>query len=190
MATGDRISQCIKHYLQGDSENAFIQLCIAIDATAKNQYPGAKTAKRCKKFLRENLPFVLWTLTNGTPSKIANFSFEFRTSGSPSGTRKFEDVIYSAMRCTLLHEGSLPENVEFINASAIIMRNGRLYFPHALIGALVFAVLSSPANSIERAPLNVSLTFGTETFDVCYLWANREAMKAAIRNGFQSLVSS
>jgi len=185
MALASRVSQCIKHYHQGDSENTFIQLCIAIDGTAKNQFPGCKTSVRCKRFLRENLPFVLWSLTNGTPCNTSEFTFEFQAVGSPSGKRNFEDVIYSAMRCSLLHEGTLPENVEFTHEDAIIMRDGRFHFPHALIGALAFAVISSSANANEIPPRGVSLRFGTKSFDVRDLWADRTATKDAIRNGFQ-----
>jgi hypothetical protein len=185
MAISDRISQCIEHLDQGDHENAFIQLSIAIDGTAKKQYVGLGSTKRCKKFLRDNLPFVLWSLTNGTTTKVKDFTFEFQSSGSPSGPTKFEDVVYSALRCNLLHEASLPDNIEFTSQSAIMMKDGRLHFPTALIGALAFAVISSPANANEPAPLGQSFTFGTKTFDISELWADRAAVKEAIRAGFQ-----
>ena len=185
MAIHDRVTRCLEHLQKGEAEDAFIHLCIAIDGTAKKCYPGKKTSVRCKSFLRDNLAFVLWSLTNGTPTRVKHLSFCFQDEGAPSGEVEFEDLVYKAMRCSLFHEGSLPDNVTFSPVDAIVMNEGRLIFPYALLGALAFAVMSSPSNADERPTQNIQLKFGDSTFDMRDLWGDREATKSAIRNGFQ-----
>lgn len=93
MTIGARIDECMNKLSIGDAENAFIQLSIAIDGTAKLLYPGKKPTERCKKFLRDSLPFVLWSLTNGTPSQSKHLSFQFDGLGHPNQSTTFEDLV-------------------------------------------------------------------------------------------------
>ena len=184
MTIGARIDECIAKLLVVDAENAFIQLAIAIDGTAKRQYPSQRTTDRCKRFLRENLPFVLWSLTNGTPARGSEFTFEFSGSGVPNRSTKFEDLVYSVMRCALLHEGEMPSKVEFVTASYIGMLGGRMQFPVALIGALLFAVVASPVNVREKVADSSAFFFGETRVPVAEILGSLQKTKAAIRLGF------
>lgn len=184
MAISDRVKECIDKLEKNDPVNAFIQLCIAIDGTAKKEYPGKKTSERCKEFLRNNLPFIMWSLTNGTPNECKSFEFGFSENEKPSGYTKFEDVIYSVLRCSLLHEGEMPSKVQFTFDNYIAMIDGKMMFPVALIGSLLFAVIASPVNQKEHIPNHYSFLFGNKRITVNDLWGNMNAMKDAIRNGF------
>jgi hypothetical protein len=179
-----RIQECASKLSMGDAENAFIQLAIAIDGTAKHLYPGKRTSDRCKQFLKENLPFVLWSLTNGTPTNAGSLSFEFSGSGTPSRGTDFESLVYSVMRCALLHDGELPEKVEFVNEPYIGMLNGKMQFPLALVGSLLFAVIASPVNERQKVSAATSFTFGKVLVPVNDMLGSLEKTKAAIRNGF------
>lgn len=179
-----RIQECTAKLSLGDAENAFIQLAIAIDGTAKLLYPGKKTSERCKQFLKASLPFILWSLSNGTPAKAHSLSFEISGSSESSTRIEFEDLVYKVMRCSLLHDGELSEKVAFVNAPYIGTLNGRVQFPLALLGSLLFAVIASPVNERQRVSESTSFTFGKAKVPVNHMLGSLEKTKMAIRNGF------
>lgn len=179
-----RIQECTAKLALGDAENAFIQLAIAIDGTAKLLYPGKKTSERCKKFLKDSLPFILWSLSNGTPAKTTSLSFEVSSSSDSGTCIEFEDLVYKVMRCSILHEGELSEKVEFVNAPYVGTLNGRVQFPLALLGSLLFAVIASPVNERQRVHESTSFIFGNTKVPVNDMLGNLEKTKIAIRNGF------
>ncbi|HGY9620652.1 TPA: hypothetical protein ACOJNU_002784 [Pseudomonas putida] len=184
MTIAARIEECTAKLAQGDAENAFIQLAIAIDGTAKLLYPGKKTSERCKKFLKDSLPFILWSLTNGTPAKTTSLSFEVSISSDSGEYIEFEDLVYKVMRCSLLHEGELSEKVEFVNVPNVGTLNGRVQFPLALLGSLLFAVIASPVNERQKVSESTSFIFGNVKVPVNHMLGNLEKTKMAIRNGF------
>ena len=185
MTIGARIQECVNKLAIGDAENAFIQMAIAIDGTAKKVYPNKRTTDRCKLFLQQNLPFVLWSLTNGTPARTTSLVFEFAGSGTPNRSTQFEDLVYSVMRCALLHEGELPSKVEFVSAPYIGMLEGKVQFPLALVAALLFAVIASPVNARQEVAESVSFKFGEKVVKVVDMLGSLENTKAAIRHGFE-----
>lgn len=184
MTIAARIEECIAKLALGDAENAFIQLAIAIDGTAKLIYPSKKTSERCKKFLKDSLPFIFWSLTNGTPSKTTSLSFEVLSSNDSGEFIEFEDLVYKVMRCSLLHDGELSDKVEFVDASKIGTLNGRVQFPLALLGSLLFAVIASPVNERQRVSESSSFIFGKTKVPVNHMLGSLEKTKTAIRNGF------
>lgn len=185
MTIGARIDECMNKLSLGDAENAFIQLSIAIDGTAKRLYPGQRTTDRCKRFLKENLALVLWSLTNGTPTQTTEFSFQFGGVGPPNKSTTFEDLVYGIMRCALLHEGEMPAKVEFVSAPYIGMLQGKMQFPVALIGALLLAVIASRVNVNEKVSASTAFTFGTTKVYVSQFLGSPEKTKNAIRLGFE-----
>lgn len=184
MSIGARIQECVDKLHAEDAENAFIQLAIAIDGTAKKLYPGITTTERCKRFLRENLSFVFWVITSGVPNKVRGFSLEVRGSDGACETIGFEDLVYKVMRCSLLHEGVLSEKVEFINIPCISTLNGKIQFPLALVGALLFAVIASSASKGQKVSEKSSLLFGETRVSVIDMLGSMEKTKSAIRHGF------
>lgn len=127
----------------------------------------------------------MWSLTNGTPSKCKDLKFEFSNDGYPDGMTSFEDVVYSVLRCSLLHEGEMPEKVNFINESYIAMKDGKMQFPIALIGSLLFTVIASPSNKGQRVSENSHFMFGEVKSFVNDMWGSEEKTKGYIRNGFE-----
>ncbi|MTI62204.1 MAG: hypothetical protein FH762_19840 [Firmicutes bacterium] len=174
MSVGKRVKECLDKIKDGDLENAFIQLSIAIDATAKKEYPNDTTSKRCKKFIKTNLPFVMWSLTNGTPTTCQSLSFQFSSESSPSGFTNFEDVFYKYMRCNLIHEGEMPSKITFAYNNYNKMEEGELVFPEALISSYLFAVVASPKNKDQRVPDDYKFIFGKKEFFINDLWGDIE----------------
>jgi hypothetical protein len=56
MSIADRVKESIDKYNSNDLENARIQTCIALDGTARNEFPRInKNARRFKAFVNANM---------------------------------------------------------------------------------------------------------------------------------------
>ena len=65
MAISDRIQECINKYNANDLDNALIQVCIAIDGTAKRDYPRIKkVGERFKEFIKSNQDIITFFTFN------------------------------------------------------------------------------------------------------------------------------
>lgn len=154
MAIKNRIKEAIDKLNQDDYENALIQVNIAIDATAKKEYPKEKTSHRCKKFLRENQAFITRV---GLGLLEIHGDIKFGKEG-----KTLEEVLYNIIRCTLLHEGEMSEKIEITSKVSIGMsEDGKVIIPLNLIWAMILAVIGSKVNANERLPEHYSVTIGT-----------------------------
>ena len=181
---GRRIDECIDKLKLSDGENAFIQLSIAIDATSKLNYPKIKSSsKRNKLFIKENLPFVLWSLTNGTPNKSSSLFFVIDDKGKEM---PFEDIMYSLLRCTLLHEGDLPDLVIFTKEELIANKDDKIILPLAIISSFCLAIIKNPFNKNEKLiNNNLFIPYGSKiSYDLNECWGNEERLRSVIRKGF------
>lgn len=184
---GKRIDECLGKLNEGDGENAFIQLSLAIEGTSKLAYPELRgSAQRNKQFIKDSMPFVFWSLTNGTPS--ASKSFSFMTDND--GTKKevpLEDVMYNLLRCSLVHEATMPDTVEFTTESYIANIDGKIILPLAIIFSYCCAVIAHPVNKgavLEKN--NLVQMYGSNTlYNLNNCWGDEERLRAIIRKGFQ-----
>jgi len=58
MSISNRIEEAFDKLQMQDYDNALIQICIALDATAKKEYPGKGNAVRMKSFIKDNIAFI------------------------------------------------------------------------------------------------------------------------------------
>lgn len=100
MSVKDRIEDARILWENDRIEGAVIQVLIAVAGTVRKRYPKPMgDSKAFKKFVIDEIEKI----TNG-PTR--NIDFYFR--GNPH--TPLEDIIYSFMRCTLVHEGCLPSD--------------------------------------------------------------------------------
>lgn len=100
MSIADRIHEAIGKYTNNDLDNALIQVMIAIDGTARKEFPNMKNKnkERFINFINDNLDII---------SKVTFFRFKlnpndrFNTIGNEEVT--FAAFIYN-IRCDILHE--------------------------------------------------------------------------------------
>jgi hypothetical protein len=89
---------------RGRQESAFALTMIAFAATARRRYPRSLMPdnKAFKTFIRDEQPKILGTSDTG---QIL----------IPVGGRgmTLEDILYRRLRCELLHEGEMPEEIVF-----------------------------------------------------------------------------
>lgn len=180
---GKRIDECLGKLKNGDGENAFIQLSIAIEGTSKLAYPNIKgSAQRNKQFIKDSMPFVFWSLTNGTPSTSKSFSFVLE-----DGTEvTLEDVMYKLLRCSLVHEAEMPDIVEFTTNNYIAICDGKIILPLAIISSYCGAIIAHPINKDAYLEQNYMMSvYGSKTqYNLNNCWGDEEKLKAIIRKGF------
>ena len=180
---GKRIDECLEKIKVLDGENAFIQLALAIEGTSKLVYPNiTSSARRNKQFIKDNTPFVLWSLTNGTPSDTKHFAFQTEDG------KEFllEEVMYKLLRCSLVHEAEMPDLVTFTSSNCIANLNGKIILPIAIIEAYCWAVIANPVNKNALLERNhMMLPYGTTApYDLNDYWGNEKMLREVIRKGF------
>lgn len=180
---GKRIDECLEKLKVSDGENAFIQLCLAIEGTSKLAYPHIKSsAIRNKQFIRDSMPFVFWCLTNGTPATSKNFLFEMGDGKEFS----LEDVMYKLLRCSLVHEAEMSDLVAFTECNYIKNEGEKIILPLAMLGAYCWAVIANPVNKTAHLDKNYKFfRYGTvASYDLNDCWGDEKALREIIRKGF------
>ena len=101
MSVRARIEDAKSLWEAGHQEGAVIMVLIAVAATVRKRYPRPMPDSQAyKAFIRKELPKI----TNGPTRNVA---FYFRHNHH----RSIEDIIYTFIRCELLHEGALPKDI-------------------------------------------------------------------------------
>jgi hypothetical protein len=166
MAIGDRVKECFDKVTIGDFENGLIQLSIAIDGMAKKEYPKMKVGQRFTTFLRENQDII--TFFTFATNMFIDCSFD---------GYKLEDIIYNVLRCGLLHEGSIPDEIEFIDEIRIGHAGGRWRFPKTYVMGGLLAVIGAKSNAKERLPRQYAVMIMGKPYQVNYLWGHGDEIR-------------
>jgi hypothetical protein len=177
MAISDRVKEAIDKLSQGDPINAFIQVSIAIDATGKRAYPQQTTSYRCRRFIRSNQAFI---------TRVAFGKLEIKGEiifDTISGEKNFEKVLYDLVRCSLLHEGSLPKEVEIIKETKFgVTNDGKVIISEKLIWALILAVIGATTNKDEMLPNYYTASIEETTLKINELWGEKETIYNLVVN--------
>ena len=174
MAIRDRVKEAIDKLNSNDPINALIQVSIAIDATGKKEYPGKKTSFRCKKFLVENRGFIS-RVAFGKLEIQGPMLFPFEGSKGFKTARTLEEVLYHLVRCSLLHEGELPNEVQITPKNEIGMTiDGKVLLPVNMIWAMILAVIGSHVNVTEKLPPGYTASIEDVKIDLNEFWGNSD----------------
>jgi len=174
MAIQDRVKEAIDKLSMNDPINALIQICIAIDATGKKEYPKEDTSVRCKNFLAENRGFIS-RVSFGKLVIRGPILFPFKLQNGTTKHKTLEEVLYHLVRCSLVHEGDLPNEVEITPKPQIGMTvDGKVLIPIKMLWALILAVIGSPDNKSQRLPPGYKASIDDVTVDLNEFWGQRE----------------
>ena len=157
---------------------ALTNLMLAVAASSRRALPkGTKSLERPTEEIGDREAFTQFLGGRIRRLLFGNFDGpEFATSGiSVSFKGKQYDVayiLYKFYRCELVHEGELPEDIEFIPSKieprfgsatkglqVSISSGDKLALDHGWINLLIEAVVQAPCNGAE---------FGIEHFDLVY----------------------
>ena len=109
MSVAARVQDSILLWENDRFEGAFLNALIAVAATSRQHYPDLKKSgdrKPFEAFLRNALGSI-------------RLGVEFRGKHYP-----IETILYTWLRCELVHEGSVPIDIEFIDHDGLTVRAG------------------------------------------------------------------
>ena len=173
MAVADRIKEAVDKMNLGESINALIQVCIAVDATAKKEYPGYKVGKRIKGFLRNNQGF-LTRVAFGNIEVQGDIELQFVSKNGKQEALTLQEVLYKLVRCSLVHEGELSDRVQITpNLILGFSKEGKFLLAHGLIWGMIIAVIGSPVNSKELVPDHYWIGIGGQRKALNELWGKK-----------------
>lgn len=176
MPIGDRIKEAIDKMQQRDIVNSLIQISIAIDATAKKIYPKLKTSKRCKFFLRDNQSFIT-RIAFGLLEIKGPLIFAFDGQDGKTHIKTLEEILYHLVRCSLIHEGDLPNEVEFTDSNSIgVTKGGKVLISTNLILALIMSVIVSNSNAREKLPTYYTASIGNRNLILNNFWGKKDEL--------------
>jgi hypothetical protein len=161
MPLSDRVIECINKYNANDLDNALIQICVALDGTAKKEYPKIKkVGKRFKEFVKVNQDIITFFTFNS--NVLINCQF---------GKYTIEQFIYEILRCGLLHEAEIPEMIKFVEPGQSVTISDKMWsLPKTFIFGTLLAVIGAPSNVRQSLPDNIEVVILGQKFKFNDLW--------------------
>jgi hypothetical protein len=117
---GKRVAEAIQKMSVKDPEGALIPASIAVDATAIKEFPNKRNNISYKQFINHYLPLITKVSLGGLSTTGLRFGY-FHPDITPDseGEVSIEQIFYHIVRCGLLHNAKLPDNLIFTNKSMI-----------------------------------------------------------------------
>jgi hypothetical protein len=171
MSIADRVKESIDKYNSNDLENALIQICIAFDGTAKNEFPHIKkNAKRFKAFIKANMDIITFFTFN--TNVFINCRF---------GGYTIEQFVYEVLRCGLIHEGELSARFRFTDAGEPVSVGGKQWsFPKTFIFGALLAVIGASSNARQIVADQLSVIIMGKRYKINELWGHADVIRKAI----------
>ena len=171
MSIADRIKESIDKYNSNDLENALIQICIALDGTAKNEFPNIKkNARRFKALVKANMDIITFFTFN--TNVFINCRF---------GEYTIEQFVYEVLRCGLLHEGELSARFKFTEPGEPVLIGGKQWsFPKTFIFGALLAVIGASSNANKRVADDFSVMIMGSRFRINDLWGHADLIRKAM----------
>lgn len=183
MAIADRIKEAVDYMNLGNPVSALIQVCIAVDATAKKELKDKRVGDRITKFLRNNQEFILLIGLGKARGGASDHIFQFKISEGKYEYKKLEEVLYELVRCTLLHEGDLSSKVVIVPQLELGFSKDRQFkLSVGLIWGMILAVVASPANSDQQLPNHYLIPIKGQNKALNELWGKKEELLQLIRS--------
>lgn len=112
---GDRVKLAIDEVQQGRFELALEHACIALDITSKRHYSSDRSTRGLFKRLLDEYVWIIELMSLGGLDIEKSCFGNFPLPDIPEP--KIKDVIYHVVRCNLVHDEGLPENLIFADAT-------------------------------------------------------------------------
>ncbi|HLE09748.1 MAG: hypothetical protein A2504_14620 [Bdellovibrionales bacterium RIFOXYD12_FULL_39_22] len=141
MSVESNIKYSIEHYGRDELDGAFIHACIAIDAVAKSRYPLLKNNERNKKFIDEKMLTITRHGFPGIHATSISYQFEHHSIRRDDNRSELSEIIYHVLRCELLHEAKLSDNLRFVEETVVADDNNSIILPKTLVKGLIGAVI-------------------------------------------------
>lgn len=182
MSIAKRICEATEKLHRGDFEAALIPVCIALDTTSKKLYRKSKHDNSIyKKFVKENLVLITAAAFGGSTIGTLRLKYSHPSIRSDAnGVCTFEEIVYHAVRCGLVHDSELPDNLEFRPGKMFAVEKSSLVLPAELITGLMMAVVCCTANTAERVPEVCGLDIAGAFHSLNRFWGRPERLRALL----------
>ncbi len=174
MSIGNRIDEAIEKLKSGDFENALIQISIAIDATATKKFNNEKkVGKRVRNFIMEYQDYLMHFQMDGRV-KIATAAIYYGDKGS------LGDVLYKSIRCALLHNADISDQVVFKPGSIMGMEYGKFIVSEKLLWGLVLILIGQEVNARQSLKSLHKAYYDNTEISLNDMWGKEEAIKSLV----------
>lgn len=117
MSVRERLEDAVLLWKSGRKTGAWIQVLIAAAATSRARFPDKGDREAFCAFIREVTPTIFKATAAAIPGGIT-IHFE-----NPAGGVSLDRILYAHLRCTLVHEAVMPEEVKLCESR---LADGRL----------------------------------------------------------------
>lgn len=174
-----RFQQVFESLCAEDFGSALTLVCPLIDAAGKKLYGIKKPGERFKKVLEENNDFLYWMMTGGMLVMGKGADLVFSRKGK--GNINLAQSLYKLVRNSLLHEGELSEEIEFVDDGKLGPDGEKVVFPKNLIWALAFMVTYLPCYR-NNCPDSYRLSISGVPMPLQESWGSKDKVMAFFRN--------
>jgi hypothetical protein len=161
--------------------SALTSACIALEATGKAEHHHAKPCKRLKKVLNANLDIFTSIAFSGALLAMPGSKIHFQDPVDPVKLISLEDLIYKTIRCNLVHEACLPDNVMLTEEQIFTQSGGSTQLPTTFIYALILVVIGSPSNSRRKLSMSPIMTVRNVKLDINSLWGQSTEIRRLLQ---------
>lgn len=152
------IARCIERALRaldsGDFEDAFLQVSVAVAATARKENPSLQGDQRCyRKFLKDNIDLITRVSFGSTFREGIRLRYDHSDlKNTPDGTHSLDGLLYVVVRCSLVHEAGLPPGFTVVREPMFATgdTSGEVTISSKLALGMAVAVTASPVNADEE----------------------------------------
>ena len=171
----NRIEDALEKIMRKDYEGAFVSTCIAVARTSKDAFPNLTDRERYIKFLDDNAELIMFAITNGKfrMTVMPKSHFPHPRIKSEDGSASLSEIIYVAIRCSLIHEAEMSKNVKFVEDITFSCKDNEITLPLTILDGLILVVVGAITNSKEYLSRNPCYK-GKQINDY---WGNKEKIK-------------
>ena len=165
-----------------DYELSLTAICLAIDATSRNEYKMiSKVGDRYKKFIQDNISIITKASMGFNLQGNMYFSDVFSKESSMNSSDdapsiSFAEIIYKA-RCSLVHEAELPQQLKFIDDNRIIVDEKSITLPISIVYGLLFSVIGARSNIINNTKSNLLINFKKRSLPLDSFWGQKKKIE-------------
>ena len=171
---GRRIETAIGHLIDKDYENALLQVCVAIDGTAKRKWPGSKPGKRIRQIVQEYEAFIWQFASSGGIRMLGSNG----SRGKISLGSDLPDLVYKSIRCVLHHGDELSDFVIIRDGNNMIgIDTGKPVLNKGFIDGLLFSVVADEMNEREICNPHLTYSLNESTITINDAWGRLQAIE-------------
>jgi len=179
MQLESRFEQIFDSLCSGDFGSALTLVCPLIDGAGKKLYGMKRTGDRFRKVISDNNDFLYWMMSGGMLKLDQGADLLFSRPDKPN--INLAQSLYKLVRNSLLHEGELSDEIEFVDQNRFGPAGRKIVLPKNLIWALAFMVVYLPCYR-DNCPRTYSLRISGVQMPLQECWGDRSKIEDFFSN--------